>query len=767
MIIKVKLEKNNEHNVKFIDSNNGYSIIYFRVIDCKENPYLNDQIILCKGYYLPHFEKIIFEFNCKKTSDKNGVFYNVLSHKEIIGNDKESIFNYLSCGIFNGIGKTLARKIVNVYGENSLNVIENDSELLKSIQGISSKKALLIKREYDRHHKLKNVYDLLTKYGIPLKNIYEVCSVIQNDILNEIKQNPYIICKAESISFYMADKMKQDFNIADDNDNRLFAAIYEVIKNNILNGSVGINYCDLINNVLVLLNINKENISYYSSLIGKKIVNYINENRIAYKRISLNENDICRIYLPEYLEIEKRLSQLVYQKAIKLSNNALKIDLLIDKYSDGISFDVSQRNAIKNVFNNELSIITGGPGTGKTTIIKTISAIYKELFPEKEQILLAPTGRAARRITESSGIEANTIHSRLNLTVQNSTRLAHEYTEDVYITNALVIVDEFSMVDMMLAYKLFCSFKENTTVVLVGDTAQLMSVGAGSVLYDFINSNIIAISRLQFEHRQSQLSTIPINAHKIIKDETDLVEADDFMIKKLPFNQDYESFMKELEDLIIDEVMKKIEKYGKENVICLCPYKKKYAGVYNINQRLQTLLNPIKEDEITIQSITEDYAMTFHAGDIIMHLKNSDKVLNGDIGKVSCIKKENNEIVMYAEYKNVDGISETIEYRQEDMADVTLAYAITIHKSQGSEYKAVVTYITDFHGVFKKRNLLYTAITRAKQEVSLFCTESALEDTIHNDSVEERNSLLKYNLEQTNKHYIENLLHKGQLLAKL
>lgn len=712
--------------------------------------------INCSGISLPLY-KIPYKFDV--TEVKTGKYagsYNVNSYKEEIGLSKNSVVSYLSCGMFKGLGPKTAQKIYDYFGEATLDIFNENMDELKKVKGITQKTVDKIRKSYNENYKYRELSQFLMPYGFSMKQIMKVgdkvgeMTFIDKTVVEAIKDNPYLMCFADGVTFNHAELLRKDLDIPLDASIRINASAREVIKKNLSTGTVGIKKQQLINGMKKILGLKKPE-KEVQQLIWNQILQMIHYEKLGYRKVKHCDEVITYFYLPEYLKVEKELGKYIAKKVHKTTKLPKNMDELIDKFSGKIRLDESQRNAVKSAFSNKLSVITGGPGTGKTTIVKIISDIYNYLYTNNEQTFLAPTGKAARRLTESTSKPANTIHAKFTLQVHDGDS---EYTEDrATIDNGLVIIDEFSMVDMMLAHLLFRSVMDECTVVIVGDANQLMSVGAGSVLHDIIKSKCVPVARLQFAHRQSSDSVIPLNADLIQKDEVNLQTNNDFQIIKMEKKGNTEEYLQKMEDYMVKATVLAVQRYGIENVACLCPYKKYQTGVISMNKRLQEALNPNKDERLEMKLIGDMYA---RRGDVVMHLQNSDTVLNGDVGIVKDVYPDDDGVMtMLVFYTGPTGQIIEKEYTKDNIEEVTLAYAITVHKSQGSEYQAIITCLTDFHRFAKKRNLIYTAITRAKKQVYLFCNEEALAEAIHNDAVEERNSLLDFSIMENLGRYYE------------
>lgn len=728
--------------VKFVyqimhNENNLYTVSKYRNLE-------TNKVITCRGYHLPD-KSITYDFELKEVVDKKyGRQYEVLSYSECIESNRESIVEYLSCGIIKGIGIRTAERIFDQFGTDSIDILDKHPKELLMIRGITENKLKRIVSSYQENAKYRDVGEFLIPFGFSVKQVNHICKSMKESTLSEIKKKPYSICSISGFSFQMAERLREVLNIDLFDIERIYAAAMETVKDNMSHGAVGITKEQLIvgmNKLLALPLPAREQDSY----IWKKVIHFIHTERLSYRKILKDDRVYQYIYLPEIEKMERELAKLIVSHAKNIITPVQDIDRLIERFSEGILFDESQRKAIRNAFTYGLSIITGPPGSGKTTTAMMISKIQKYLDGEVSQEFMAPTGRAARKITENTFEIARTIHSRLKLGVSSSEGMVFG-DEEEEITESLVLVDEFSMVDMKLAHKLFSSIK-TSRIVLVGDIHQLLSVGPGNVLRDMIESGIIPVTVLKYIHRQDENSMIWENADNMQRGIATFKEADDFhvidiekMHPEVMHNQML--MMQELENAMTKAVVDKASLYGIDNVVCICPYRKYSAGVYSMNNRLQEALNPLN-GRIEMFGLN---GMSFRVGDAVMHLRNTEEALNGDVGIVKDICEQDGELSMKVLYKDECGRDRILTYSKDDMEDITLAYAMTVHKCQGSEYKAVVGCLTDFHGMMKTRAVLYTMITRAREDVTLFTSKNVISEAIQNDRVEQRNTLLAYDL---------------------
>jgi len=711
----------------FYNDTNGYSVSKFRDIE-------SDKTITCKGYNLPNNKSITYNFIVEQINDeKYGIQYEVKSFSEYIEESKDGILSYLSSGIIKGIGKKIAERIFEKYGLDSLNILEDKPESLLEIKGITKAKLEKIVESYQENHIPKELAELLVGDKFSPRITVAVYKKFKKDAYSMICKNPYVLCDVKGISFSMADSFKNKLCIDTFDKNRISAAISEGIKLNFHSGKVGVTMKDLIAYTSTLTKIKD------AAFIKKSIISAITYGEITYRKIKYNGNIYQYIYNKTIKQAEESLAINILRKLKYKKDYSKKAEEIISTTNLGIVLDPSQKEAAIGVFKSSISIIIGGPGTGKTTLINTISAIDEKIRGNNKQIFVAPTGRAARRITESTGKNAITIHSLLNLRPSdNATIEKYQNESDAdKIKDMFIIVDEFSMVDMFLALALF-EGAENCRFLLVGDPNQLPSVRAGNVLRDMIESGVVPTFTLSYVHRQSEGSTIKKNAYAMQTGGSGFEEAEDFIC-------DYGKSMEEIEDAIVDTYLKEKKENPNKSLAVLCPYKKYAAGINIINKRLQNAINPFAPE------FKGTGNMVFRIGDPVMHiLSNTDDAVNGDIGTVVRIGQHEEDLGIEVEYPTASS-SFRKQYITKDIDQLTLAYAMTVHKSQGSEYDTVITLLTAAHKNFVTRNIPYTAITRAKKKVYFFSDSKAtVKKAIENNHTEGRNTLLWYLLKTIN-----------------
>lgn len=652
------------------------------------------------------------------------------------------ILKYLASGSIKGVRTATAQKIVDMFGEDTLNVIEKEPEKLAKIQGISKKKALEIGEDYVRQQGVRNIVMYLRKFGITPQSAVKVYKRYGSDAVETIKENPYVLSETVyNIGFKAADKIALEMGIQPNATIRIEAAIKHLLNTATMSGHTYLPKDLLIDEVCRFLNISDEEAE-------NTIVKMIFESHLK------NENDNHyqqRIYLPKLYEAEFYVADKI-RKIAKNSNSHGDTDIEkliknIEK-SSGITLAEHQKSAVYCAMEKGATVITGGPGTGKTTIINTIIQIMDML--DQKVMLAAPTGRAAKRMTEVCGIEAKTIHRLLESAFsENDDNMSFCRNEENPLDCDLLIIDEMSMVDILLMQALLKALKAHTRLIMVGDSDQLPSVGAGNVLHDIINSGIIPTVSLTEIFRQAKESAIVVNAHKINHGEYPEFnkEGTDFFLVKRDNAVDISSS-------IIDLFIKRLPRAYKYNPLyqiqILSPTRKGITGVTELNNALQKVINPPdkKKREKAFKSII------FREGDKVMQTRNNYDmewskldnpeetgcgIFNGDIGYIHSIDKDMESATIVFDDR-------LCIYEFAKMEDLDLAYAVTVHKSQGSEFDAVIMPMYPCAPMLQNRNLFYTAVTRAKKLVVLVGRESCVQAMIDNNTRQMRYTGLEQKL---------------------
>ena len=730
--------------VRYINEDNGYSVFDLNTSDGE---------IKIVGIFDSVNIGESLEVEGEFTYDnKYGEQLNVTSYKKRLPSSVVEIERYLSSGIIATIGPKNAGYIVEKFGKKSLDIVFDETDRLVEVRGIGKKSIEKIKKSVEELRFSKNILFYLSGLGISLSLSKKIYSIFREDTLEIINENPYKLIKnVKGIGFLKADEIALKNNLDKTSPYRIESAIIYILTQKAINfGHVFYPKEKLTEEVSSLIGIEKNLIEpiYMNLLLSSDIVVdnsfdepniyldylYISESYIASKLAKMALNEDFKILF----NIDKEVKKSIENQSIKLSE--IQID------------------AIKSCFEENISIITGGPGTGKTTIINTISKIFIENGYNIS--LCAPTGRAAKRIEETTGIEAKTIHRMLGYIPSSYDDIGHfEYNEDNPLDTDLIIIDEMSMVDVVLFEKLLRGLKDNTKLIIVGDIDQLPSVGAGNVLKDLINSNKIKYTKLIDIFRQSENSNIIVNAHKINNGQEPILNEknSDFFF----LNTDAPSITR---NVVVDLISRRLPKaYGydySKDIQILTQSRKGICGVFELNKLLQDMLNPKTEasDEILVGN------KLFRVNDKVMQTKNNYNlsfvddegeenfgVYNGDMGHIIFIDKSSNKLTVEMDDKRL------IEYSLEDLDNLELAYAITIHKSQGSEFKSVIIPMFDGYKLLQTRNLLYTAITRAKENIVLVGDKNVMNNMIRNNTINSRYS----NLEKRIQHFyglVEDLL---------
>lgn len=730
--------------VRYINEDNGYSVFDLNTSDGE---------IKIVGIFDSVNIGESLEVEGEFTYDnKYGEQLNVTSYRKKLPSSVVEIERYLSSGIIATIGPKNAGYIVEKFGKKSLDIVFDETDRLIEVRGIGKKSIEKIKKSVEELRFSKNILFYLSGLGISLSLSKKIYSIFREDTLEIINENPYKLIKnVKGIGFLKADEIALKNNLDKTSPYRIESAIIYILTQKAINfGHVFYPKEKLTEEVSSLIGIEKNLIEpiYMNLLLSSDIVVdnsfdepniyldylYISESYIASKLAKMALNEDFKILF----NIDKEVKKSIENQSIKLSE--IQID------------------AIKSCFEENISIITGGPGTGKTTIINTISKIFIENGYNIS--LCAPTGRAAKRIEETTRIEAKTIHRMLGYIPSSYDDIGHfEYNEDNPLDTDVIIIDEMSMVDLVLFEKLLRGIKDNTKLIIVGDVDQLPSVGAGNVLKDLINSNKIKYTKLIDIFRQSENSNIIVNAHKINNGQEPILNEknSDFFF----LNTDAPSITR---NIVVDLISRRLPKaYGydySKDIQILTQSRKGICGVFELNKLLQDILNPKTEasDEILVGN------KLFRVNDKVMQTKNNYNlsfvddegeenfgVYNGDMGHIIFIDKSSNKLTVEMDDKRL------IEYNLEDLDNLELAYAITIHKSQGSEFKSVIIPMFDGYKLLQTRNLLYTAITRAKENIVIVGDKNVLNNMIRNNTINSRYS----NLEKRIQHFyglVEDLL---------
>jgi len=664
--------------------------------------------------------------------------------KSIVPATLDGMEKYLSSGLIKGVGPSTARKLIEHFGMDVLNVIEFKPERLTEIEGIGPARVEMIATSYAQHREIREVMMFLQSYGITTTYAIKIYKMYGNDAIGIIKENPYRLAdEVAGIGFKTADRIAQNMGVSFDSPYRISAGVKYVLSQAATNGHTYLPRDVLIKQATVLLGVDE-------SMVENAIVSLAVQQEVFVEAI---ENQTAVYLAPFYYAEAGVCRRLVELSMVDMGTSFLNIEDMLKKFQkeEGILLALKQREAVIEALSNGVTVITGGPGTGKTTIINCIIKLMEQ--QGMTVVLAAPTGRAAKRITETTGREAKTIHRLLEYSYSDDGPYFHKDEDDPILADA-VIIDEMSMVDVLLMNHLLKAIIPGTRLILVGDVDQLPSVGPGNVLKDIISSGIIKVVRLTEIFRQAQESMIVLNAHRINQGyEPHLnVKGGDFFFDRRENPQD---ILHAAFDLICRRLPAFAEYNPLRDIQVLVPMRKGTIGVNNLNMELQRILNPPsdKKQERMFHNTL------FREGDKVMQIKNNyrtawkrkvndvvieegEGVFNGDIGYIQSIDHEEQSVmVIFDDDKEV-----VFDFSQLDELD--LAYAISIHKSQGSEFPVVIIPLAWGPPMLMTRNLLYTAVTRARELVVIVGRERAIEAMVRNDYIEKRYSGLAYHFKK-------------------
>lgn len=710
---------------KIYSSNDGYVVGLVKINETNDDDlteYVGKQFTFTGLFATLNIDENYTFYGNVVDNARYGFQYHVNRYEKLLPEDKDGLVIFLSSDIFPGVGEKTAKQIVDVLGDDCLNLISNDYECLLKVPKMTVKKASDIHSKLLKYNESFEVVVYLTNLGFSMKDSLKIYNHYLEDTIRVIKNNPYeLIDTVDGINFLKIDELRSKIGIDVNDEKRILALILYVMKN--LCFQTGDTYLnlDLIYNAVASNydeEITKENLTYYLiqlNSMGKIII------------------DSDKYILIDYYKFENYVAEQVYEISSKEDAKVDDIELKIDKLESyfNINYNEEQKRAIKQSLIKNFSIITGGPGTGKTTIIKGIVQLYKIISGysyeklEEKLVLLAPTGRAAKRMSEACNFPASTIHRYL--------RWNKETNEFGYNSNnkapcEFVIIDETSMIDIELLYNFFKAIKTNVKLVFIGDYNQLESVGPGNILKDLIDSQMINTIFLKEIYRQDQNSYITELAYEINYGE--LTES--FLNKKDDYNFigcDDENILKTTCIL----AKKAIDKgYDIKNVQVLAPVYKGINGIDNLNKTLQKIFNPKSDDK----NETYDGNVIYRENDKVLQLENmpDDNVFNGDIGFIE--KINGSEITV-----NFDG--NKVKYTPKEYKNIKHGYAISIHKAQGSEFEIVLMPITNAYKMMLYRKIIYTGITRAKKSLMLIGNPKAFYQGVYNNGTKKRNTLLK------------------------
>ena len=713
----------------FRNIDNGYCVLLINA---------GNNLVTAVGVFPPVEEGEYLEMQGEHVvNNKFGEQFNVSECKIVQPDSVESIYRYLSSGLFYGVGEVTAKNIVNTFGARALEYIEKDPVKLSQVKGLSLKKAMAINEAFIVHKEQQATILYLQNFDISLNLALKIYKTYGDGTKRIIEKNPYqMVEDVDGVGFITADKIALKMGFDQYSRFRITAGIGHVLQEGASkNGHTYLERREVVSEVCRLLKMNEEEYRYMVDGI-------ILDNVVMGKIVIIEEDGEECVMLTRMYENENGIARCLADMLVSAEEIDLNIDADIDEYqkSKDITLHENQIEAIKNCVKYGVNVITGGPGTGKTTIINCILTILKKQY--MRTVLCAPTGRASKRLAEATGEDAKTIHRLLDLDFTGG-KGHFTYNEDTKLDADVVVVDEVSMCDEYVFYALIRAIKRGGRLILVGDKDQLPSVGAGNILSDIIASGLVPVNYLTYIYRQSDDSLIISNAHKVNEGKMPTIDN-----KSKDFFVDAQTDTADMLKNCIDLVTKRLPSFSKlapKDIQVLCPMKKGVIGVENINIEMQKALNPPDSCKGEVRA----GANIFGVGDKVVHTVNNYQmgglspdglsgtgVFNGDIGYIIEVNKSAPSLKVEFD----DGKIAT--YKQENLDEIALAYAISIHKSQGSEFSAVIIMVSGGNPFLMTRNLLYTAITRAKQIVVIEGSKESLAKMVKNDYTAKRNTLL-------------------------
>lgn len=706
-------------NTVYFNHENGFGIYRFTTKDNSVPPVARQKEnkgtiwFTGRGYSIPESNATELQIDGKWTKNEYGTQLDIEKCIPMLPETKEGIIGYLSSGLIKGIGPAIANNIVKAFGLDTLTIMETQPEQLLNIKGISKSVLCEIKESFAKNREQREIMIQLSPFGITPVKIAQIQQQFGARALETVTKHTYELCSVSGFGFLTVDAIAHKMGCSPNEPLRIRGAIEYVLHQSAKNGHLYLPANELVGETLKLLNQKAEGVK-------------IEQVQCEIKKCAAEEVIIADkrcVYLPYHYRDECNAAEAVVELLAAPVKEITDLDAWITKAQKNLKIQLSntQKEAVIMSLSNTISIVTGGPGTGKTTVLKVILYIYERT--EKGKILMvAPTGRASRQMAESTGfLGCTTVHSALGLTTES--RHDQNYSD---IVQDFIILDESSMADMFIAAQLFCRIKHGARFLLVGDVDQLPSVGAGNVFRELIECDLIPVTRLDLVYRQAKNSDIPINAQKINQGNTKLVFGDDFQMREA----DADAIAA---NLVLKEYKNAVNEFGLDNVQILCPMKKRGEVSANIlNEKIRENINPKRAGLPELKAGRR----LFRKNDKVMHLKNTENLSNGDIGFITDIDlKEQQFVLSFSDGRQVN-------YTASEMDRVQLAYAITIHKSQGTECSAVIIPVLTSAYIMLKRNLIYTAVTRGKSKVILIGQTKAVAMAIQKNDIDKRNTRL-------------------------
>ena len=635
----------------------------------------------------------------------------------IIPESVDGIERFLGSGAVKGLGPALAHRVVAAFGKDTMKILERAPQRLLEVEGIGPKKLAVITESFYEEKQVNDIAYDLEQHGVAGRYAGRLLQKYGDDVHYVLTEEPYrMIAEIDGIGFKTADQMALAYGMDRQDPQRLSAGLTYVLQTMTQNGHVCIPDAELVRRAAFILQ---------ADALG--LHDILKEAIEVGQLCTADFQGTVYVYTPEAYEeenyIARRIQDMAAMKPLAMKTH---VQLFLDRWQDSCHFELAdkQREAVEKSLESGMTVITGGPGTGKTTVVQTIIRLAEQ---EGLRILLcAPTGRAAKRLAETTQRKAKTIHRLLIPDGRQGRIQVFEYNETKLLPADLVIVDEVSMLDMEMMYHLLSALKPQCRCILVGDADQLPSVGAGAVLHDIIVSGQVPVVRLDTIFRQQEGGRIVTNAHLINSGRLPVVNEDpEFRFVEI---EDEAQGAEKISALYNSELLETGDKFA---VQVLSPMYKNPCGVDNLNQLIQGRFNPPAEEKGELKGKN----VIFRVGDKVMQKHNDYEkgVFNGDIGEIFAIQKD----MVYVRYPEQD-----VKYEGQEVDEITLAYAITVHKSQGSEYHTVIMVLVNSHAIMLQRKLFYTAVTRAKRKVILVGSKRAVQTAVQNQRTSRRFTLL-------------------------
>lgn len=658
-----------------------------------------------------------------------GMQFVIDTYRKQAPDDRDSIIRYLSSVQFEGVGRKSAEKVVDVLGTDCLNILKEDPSAIRTVPGLSDKAASSIEEHiHDEDEGMEQLIQFLNIHGIGIKNLVRLHKAYGNKALEKLKENPYrVIDECDGMGFKTADKIGEALGIEKNDERRLYAYMVALVMKMCMDSG------DSYVSVLDLKEMwHKKTLSFddrFDELVDEAVLKgslYRKDDRIyAKSQYEAEVNIVSYLKGFPYAEMEPCDMSIMHGYLKDMEKEI------------GIQYDDLQKQAVDSFFEKPFSIITGGPGTGKTTVVRAMMKLFRMMYPNATSMCVAPTGRAAKRLNEVTGTDSTTIHSFLKWDLESNT---FGKNEEEPVDVDLLIIDEFSMVDSFLFSSLVKAGKNIRKICLLGDEDQLPSVGPGCVLRDLIASEMFPLVRLNHIYRQKSGSEVILLAHEI---RTGSVDFDQYH-EDVQFHECSET---EIRNRIIEAVsFYQKRNYSMEDIQVLSPMYAGSAGIDVLNNALQEVFNPRASGK---KEVKAGYRI-FREGDKILQLKNQpdDDVYNGDIGNIAEIvdasHSEDHKTTIFVSYQ--DNI---VEYKPENFDKITHAYCISVHKSQGGEYPVVIMPFVKRHSIMLQKRLIYTACTRAKKKLILLGNKSVFEFGIQSQERHVRNTTLAAKLKES------------------